>query len=105
MILFNILKKIKAYSRLHKAMEMADNAHASEGGRYYVVPTSTDKLMVLDRHSFRNLKQKGYVPKKYNIKTLETECFYCTPYRNGKGGLSKEQIKERRMNYYSHLGL
>lgn len=84
---------------------MADNAHKQNGERYYVMPGYDRKLIIMDRRNFRLLKQKNYIPNKASVKHLELECFYCTPYKNGKGKLSKDDIASKRDQFYRWLSL
>ena len=86
----NIFKKIRAALRYNEAVRQADKEHRETGERYYVMPNGNGKLIIMDRSNFRRLKHKHYISHKCSVRDLESECFYCTPYRNGKGELSKE---------------
>lgn len=101
----NVFKKFRAMMRLWDAVRKADDAHAATGERYYVMPMNAldDKLIIFDRTNFRKIKRKGYIPKQANIIDLERECFYCTPYANGNGVLSPEQVNVKRKQYYAWL--
>lgn len=101
----NIFKKFRASLRLREAIRQADEAHKETGERYYVMPTSgnSGQLIIMDRYNFRKFKQKGYISRKASISNMEQECFYCTPYRNGKDGLSVFILKMKRKAYYSWL--
>lgn len=70
---------IKDYLRFREAVIMADDAHAKDSDRYYVMPTMNGKLMVMDRKNFRILKQKGYIAKNASMQSAIRECFYYTP--------------------------
>lgn len=98
----NIFKRIRAALRLKEAVRQADNAHKKTGERYYVMPNgNSGKLIIMDRYNFRKLKHKGYLSHKVIVRDLEIECFYCTPYRNGSGELSKSVIDLKRKQYIS----
>lgn len=101
----NIFKKIKASLRLCEAVRQADKAHSENGQRYYVMPTSgaSGQLIIMDRANFRKLKLKNYVSHNTFVKDLEQECFYCTPYRNGAGELSAEEVILKKKQYFSWL--
>jgi hypothetical protein len=101
----NIFKKIRASLRLREAIRQAIEAHNSNGHRYYVMPTSgsSGQLVIMDRDNFRKLKQKRYINPRTYVRDLESECFYCTPYRNGAGELSAEAIALKKTQYYSWL--
>lgn len=101
----NIFRRIHASLRLREAVRQADKAHSENGHRYYVMPTSVtnEQLVIMDRDNFRKLKQKHYLPSKVSVKDLERECFYCTPYRNGTGGLSREDMEKKRSQYLAWI--
>jgi hypothetical protein len=101
----NFFKKFIATMRLNEAIRQADNAAKNTGNRHYVMPTSgtSGKLIIMDRYNFRKLKQKKYINPKATVKDLEIRCFYATPYRNGKGTIPPETLKQKRQNYYNWL--
>ena len=100
----NVFEKLRASLRLHEAITQADNAHRETGNRYYVLPNGTaGNLIIMDRKNFRKLKQKHYMSSSLWVRDLEKECFYCTPYRNGTGTLSKEAIALKRAQYFHFL--
>lgn len=88
----NIFKKIKAEIVYSLAVRKADNAHSENGDRYYVIPSEDGRLVVVDRRNFRVLKRKNYIPKDASVADMQRECFYCTPYRNGKGEMPADII-------------
>lgn len=82
----NIFKKIKAEIVYSLAVRKADNAHGENGERYYVMPSEDGRLVVVV------LKRKNYIPKDASVADMQRECFYCTPYRNGKGEMPADII-------------
>lgn len=86
----NIFKMIKAKLVYSLAVQKANDAHEETGERYYVMPSTDGKLVVVDRRNFRLLKRKHYINQNANIGTMHKECFYCTPYRNGSGEMPDE---------------
>lgn len=104
----NIIKafrRFKANLKINEAIKQADQAHAKDGKRYYVMPNGglDGKLVVMDRYNFRKLKLKHYIPHNVKIMDLERECFYCTAYKNGEGKLDTETLAKKRENYHSWL--
>lgn len=99
--MYNIFQKFIDYLRYREAVKKADKAHAETGERYYVMPSTSGKLHVMDRRNFRCLKIKHYIPHDVHIRDLVNECFYLTPYRNGNGYLDKEGQKIKLAFYYS----
>lgn len=93
----NVFRKLKSYVQLREAVKRADAAHAKTGQRYYVMPSMSGKLLVLDRDGFRVLKKKKYISRHAKMRDVLNECFYFTPYWDGKGKLSPEgrEIKEK----------
>ncbi len=95
----NIFRKIKALVAYGIAVQKADDAHRENGERYYVMPSMDGKLVIVDRRNFRLLKRKHYINKEANIATMQKECFYCTPYRNGSGAMPDEVKTLKKASY------
>ena len=107
--MYNPFKQFVDYLRYREAVKKADKAHAKTGERYYVMPAlvsegspSGIKLLVMDRFNFRKLKQKGYINNRANVRDLVSECFYCTPYRNGDGYLDARGKRIKLSLYFSY---
>lgn len=107
--MYNPFKQFVDYLRYREAVKKADKAHAQTGERYYVMPAlvpegspSGIKLLVMDRFNFRKLKQKGYINNRANVRDLVSECFYCTPYRNGDGYLDARGRRIKLSLYFSY---
>lgn len=100
----NIFKKIRASLRLAEAIRQADNAYKENRRRYYVMPNGAKgKLLIVDRKNFRLLRMKGYIDKKATTADMERECFYCTPFPNGKNEITPEIAKFKREQYYNWI--
>ena len=97
--------KLRDLLRLRRAMRMADEAHLQNGERYYVMPTSDGKLIIVDRYNFRIMKRKGYINRDAKVADLADECFYCTPYRNGKEELPPDVVARKRRQYLAWAGV
>lgn len=99
----NIFKRIKASLRLYDAVRNAEKAHTETGHRYYVMPMAGKKhnLVIMNRDNFRKLKRKRYIRSGVTVSDLEKECFYCTPYRDGKDALPDFVIDMKRKEYFS----
>ena len=81
---------------------MADEYHAQDGQRYYVVAGATDgRLLVIDRSRLRELKKAKRIDYSITVKSLEEKCFYHTPYANGDGQLTKEDIAIKREDFFN----
>ena len=104
--MYNPITKLRDYLRYREAVKKADEAHAKDGDRYYVVPSNNKDgkilLLVMDRKNFRRLKFKGYINKDAKIRDLINESFYFTPYLNGDGYLDAEGRKLKLKLYYSY---
>ncbi len=79
---------------------MADRAHQETGARYYVMPLSRGKLIVMDKLNFRQLRHKGYVPRDARVGDLERECFYFTPYRDGSRPITEDVEAIKREEFF-----
>ena len=82
------------------AVRKADEAHAKTGNRYYVIPNTDGKLIVVDRKNFRILKNKHYFSHHVSVNELISGCFYMTPYRHGDGRLSNSSLSFKLRRYY-----
>lgn len=99
--MYNPLQQFFDYLRYREAVKKADKAHLETGERYYVMPSTGGKLIIMDRSNFRGLKRKHYVSHSAKVRDLVNECFYLTPYRNGDGHLDKEGRKIKLALYFS----
>lgn len=100
--MYTFIHKFRDYLRYREAVKKADEAHAKDGERYYVLPTENrKKLAVLNRTEFRRMKTKGYTHKDATIRDLVNGSYYFTPYRNGEGTLSKKNRKLKLKYYYT----
>lgn len=101
MYIFHIFRHFRDYLRLRAAVKMADEQHAKDGDRYYVVPSTNGQLLVMDRKNFKKMKQKGYIDKKVNLNDLRRSAFYYTPYPNGSDAMNEALKKEGAEMYYA----
>lgn len=96
-----IINRCKSTIDYTNAVKMADEYHANDGCRYYVVAGSTNgRLLVMDRSRFRLLKKKNRLDYSITLQALEEKAFYYTAHGNGTGMLSPEDIKAKRRDYY-----
>ena len=96
----NPISKFKARLTLDEAIKKADEAHAKNCERYYVMPNLDGKLVVMTKHDLKYFKRKGYVGKQSHVINLIQESFYFTPYRNGDGMITPEIIAIKRRHYF-----
>ena len=99
--MYNFIRHFKDYLRLRAAIRTADEQHAKDGDRYYVVPSLDGQLLIMDRKNFKALKLKHYIEKKVTLNDLRRECFYHTPYSNGTDVMPDEVRKLRAASYYA----
>lgn len=108
--MYNPFLQFIDYLRYREAVKKAEATHAKTGERYYVMPGSVPggsavgkpTLIIMDRYNFRKLKQKKYINHQANVRDLVSECFYCTPYRNGDGFLDAAGRKFKLALYFSY---
>ena len=107
--MYNPFHQFIDYLRYREAVRKADNAHAQTGERYYVMPAAVPEasapginLLIMDRNNFRKLKQKHYINIRATQQDLLSECFYCTPYRNGDGYLDAHGRRIKLALYFSY---
>ena len=97
----NWYRYLRDYLRLRKAIQMADEQHAKDGDRYYVMPTTDGNLLIVDRKNFRGMKRKHYIGKNVTLNDINRECFYHTPHANGTGAITPDERKARANSYYA----
>lgn len=98
--MYNFIRHFRDYLRLRKAIIMADERHAQDSDRYYVVPSMDGQLLIMDRKNFRLMKRKHYIAQETTLNDLRRMCFYHTPYSNGSDSMPDNVRKERAEMYY-----
>ena len=98
--MYNFIHHFIDYLKLRKAIITADELHAKDGDRYYVMPGSDGKLIIMDRKNFKRLKFKHYIDTSVNLNDVRRECFYHTPYANGSDPMPSYVRSIRADNYY-----
>ncbi|MBR0264203.1 MAG: hypothetical protein IJQ60_10025 [Prevotella sp.] len=101
--MYNFIQHFRDYLRLREAVNTADEHHAKDGDRYYVMPSLDGKLVIMDRKNFRLLKRKHYISQDVTLNQLRSECFYHTPYANGTDRMPAHIRKERAEKYYEWI--
>ena len=96
----NPFKKFRAYLRLREAIRKADEAHAANGHRYYVIPAQNRQLVVIDKENMKKLRHKHYFHHAFNTGDLMRTSFYYTPFSNGQGAISPQEAHLLRLFYY-----
>ena len=98
----NIFIKIQTYLRYKKAVALATEKYLETGKRYFVMPTygKGRQLVIIDRENFRLFKRKHLISKDARVQDLIRECFYHTPYFNGRGALTAQQINTKKEQLY-----
>lgn len=93
------VNNLRDYLRYREAVIMADEAHAKDSDRYYVMPSMDGKLLVMDRKNFRRLKRKGYIHKNATMQNAIRECFYYTPGLANAGVITEDALKRKYAEY------
>lgn len=68
--------------QLWYAKRKADELHEKYKERFFVVPDENDKLIIINRKSFRGYKRRGQINKEVRMFDIIRECFYMTPTRD-----------------------
>lgn len=80
--MIKLLRHLKARISYTLAVREAEEAHARNRQRYYVVPGMNGKLVVIDRKNFREIRDKHYISRRTRFNLLATKSYYYTPYGN-----------------------
>lgn len=93
-----IVIKLKAKIAFIKAVRLAEDSHAKDGDRYYILPSGDGKLVVVDKMNFKRLRRKHYIGKNYTPSRLVDECFYYTANYH-EGGMCDETRRKMMKSY------
>lgn len=97
----SLIVRCKSTIDYTNAVRMADDYHARDGQRYYVVAGATDgRLLVMDRARFRMLKKKNMLDYSITLQSLVEKSFYFTAHGNGSGILTKADVDAKRRDFY-----
>lgn len=95
----NVFRKFKAFLRFREAVKQADQAHALNRRCFYVLPSVGNKLVVMDRKNFRELRRKRYISRNAKVPQLKYMSVYHTPDARGMGGVPPEYLREKFHDY------
>lgn len=99
----NIFKKFVAFLRFREAVKRADEEHQRIKRRYYVLPTLDEKLVIVDRKNFRELRRKHYIHRGVKVPDLIKQSLYHTPDAREMGGTPASLLKQRFKEYITWL--
>lgn len=93
--------------RYKYAVLMADRAHKNSPlhDRYFVMPDERDRLIVINRKSFRKFKLYGKIVQKAMVGDMIKECFYMTPDRGENNKLPARIVEGKRKMYLRYAGV
>lgn len=84
-------RRLKRKIVYYNAVRLANKCHAKNGYRYFVVPTTKGKLIVMDKKNFRILKRKHYL-SDVPTHMLADRCIYHTANRKGECMTEKSRV-------------
>lgn len=84
---------------LDYAIHRAEKAHRASGERYYVIPDSGRKLIVINRKEFRGFRRVYLLDPSKRIADLMKTSFYFTADRAEKQILRHVDIQAKREMY------
>lgn len=100
----NIFRPIIGYIRLKLAIHKAEEAHARNGQRFYVIPAQNKKqLVITDRRNFRIMRMKKYFHRDMIMRDVDDACIYYTAHRNEESPMSRSERKRRALGFYRWL--
>ncbi len=91
-----LIYRIKCELMYRKATEIADKKAYHNGCIYYVLPTESGKLMVINRQQYMEYRKLGLTPKDGQSKDLFHDCVYHTNCNSAKG---KEHRKRKFLKW------
>lgn len=87
----NIIKRIKSELMYHRAVVMADRAQAKYGCDYFVMPTESGKLIIINKEEYRVFRNHKWTPKSVKTRDLYRECLYHTSCHSKKARVAKKR--------------
>lgn len=91
MKLTKIINRLKCELMYRRAVSMADKASSKDGQVYFVLPTETKKLMVINHAQYILFRKKGLTPKDAKPKDLFRSSVYHTNCRSDKAKRMKKR--------------
>lgn len=92
----------KANLRLRYAIKKAEDAHAKQGDRFFVMPDAFDRLIVMRRKGMRNLRRHGIMDRRVRMPDVWKESFYFTADRGGNK-LPPDVMEKKRLMYLDYV--
>lgn len=92
----------RAGLRLRVAIRKAEHEHARTKHRYYVMPDSQDRLVVMRRRGMRLLRRHGIFQREVRMSDLQRESFYFTADRGGHA-MSEGVAAAKRTMYLRYV--
>ncbi len=83
--------RIKCELMYRKAKAAAQKASSKDGDIYYVLPTESGKLMVINRQQYLAFRKVGLTPKDAKPKDLFRDCVYHTNAKSRNAQLSRKR--------------
>lgn len=99
----NLIKAIRyryATILLDYAVYRAEKAHKITGDRYFVIPDSGRKLIILNRREFRHSRRAHLIDNTKRIADLMKTSFYFTATKDEKTILRPVDIQAKREMFY-----
>ena len=81
----NLIHRIKCELMYRKATAAANKLASKDGDIYYVLPTESGKLMVINRSQYMAYRKVGLTPKDGKPRDLFRDCLYHTNCHSQKG--------------------
>lgn len=87
----NMIYRTKCELMYRKATAAADKASFKDGDIYYVLPTESGKLMVINRSQYQTFRKAGLTPKDAKTKDLFHDCLYHTNCHSEKAKVGRKR--------------
>lgn len=85
-----IIKRLRCEVMYRQAINMANKASFKDGLVYFVLPTESGKLMVINHAQYALFRKEGLTPKDAMPKDLFKDSVYHTNCRSVKGKKHKK---------------
>lgn len=91
MRLKKVIYRIKCELMYRKATAAADKMASKDGSIYYVLPTESGKLTIINREQYAAFRKLGYAPKDGKPRDLFRDCLYHTNCHSAKAKAGRKR--------------
>lgn len=94
---------LKADIELWKATRMADKKYRKRNLRFFVIPDYNHRLISRSYGELKKMRKAGMFSNRAKESDFINECFYFTPSKYDKDGISKKLKAKKRKEWLAYV--